>query len=197
MSKFTDNLWRDLAREHGATIAHTERPDAKRLGSIRARMRRPRVLAGGTLGLAGIGAGVTLILSGTAVTAPAFAVTTNDNGSVLVQMNYDANENLPQVNAKRVALGTGEEISIFMAPGPANITGAVTCKSAPGATGPTVRVLVGADGTEVIAPGESADNTAVGTFHMVSCMSHVAWNNSSNTGYASAAGYAGNSGSSH
>ena len=28
MTKFTDNLWRDLAREHGTTLAHADRPEA-------------------------------------------------------------------------------------------------------------------------------------------------------------------------
>src|ERR1700748_1475491 len=98
MSRFTDNLWHDLAREHGATLAHMERPVRRR-----ARLRRPRILASGTLGLAGMGAAVTLIVSATAATPPAFAVTTNNSGSVLVQLNYNANENLPQVNQKLAA----------------------------------------------------------------------------------------------
>jgi hypothetical protein len=32
-----------------------------------------------------------------------------------------------------------------------------------------VKVLVGKHGTEVIAPGQSAGNTAEGSFHMLSC----------------------------
>jgi hypothetical protein len=179
MSKFTDNLWRDLAREHAATLVHAERPAPRRN-----RMRRPRVLAGGTLGLASVGAAVTLILSGTAETAPAFAVTTSNNGSVLVQMSYDANQNLPEVNAKLASMGTGEQIAIFMARGPASVTGPVTCSPAGGVAGPTVKVLVGGDGTEVIAPGESAGNTAEGTFHMVSCTTYASWNNVGNSGTA-------------
>ena len=50
MTKFTDNLWSDLAREHGPTLARADRPEPGR-----ARRRRPRVLAGSTLGLAGVG----------------------------------------------------------------------------------------------------------------------------------------------
>ena len=32
-----------------------------------------------------------------------------------------------------------------------------------------MKVLVGTDGTEVIASGQSAGNTAAGTFHLYSC----------------------------
>jgi hypothetical protein len=182
MSKFTDNLWQDIVREHSATLVHAERPKPARK---RARLRRPRVLAGSTLGLASIGAALTLILGGTAATAPAFAVTTSNNGSVLVQLNYDADQNLPEVNAKLASIGTGEQISIYMAPGAATVTGPVTCMPHAGAAGPVVKVLVGGDGTEVIAPGESAGNTAEGSFHMVSCATYAAWNNSAgNSGTA-------------
>ena len=59
-----------------------------------------------------------------------------------------------------------------MATGPATTSGPVTCTPAPGASstsGPPVKVLVGANGTEVISQGESAGNTAEGTFHLASC----------------------------
>lgn len=179
MSKFTDNLWQDIVREHSAALVYAEPPKPARM---RARLRRPRVLAGSTLGLASVGAALTLFLGGTADTAPAFAVTTT-NGSVLVQLNYQAQQNLPQVNAELAAMGTGEQISIVMEPGAATVTGPVACTPHGGVSGPAVRVLVGGDGTEVIAPGQSAGNTAEGTFHMVSCDAYAAWNdNAGNSG---------------
>ena len=58
--------------------------------SERARVRRPRprLLAGGTLGLAGIGAALVLILSaGGAAAPPAFAITTNGDGSLTVNLD--------------------------------------------------------------------------------------------------------------
>ena len=64
-----------------------------------------------------------------------------------------------------------------MATGPATVSGPVTCTPAPGASstsGPPVKVLVGTNGTEVISPGESAGNTAEGTFHLASCGVHPA-----------------------
>jgi hypothetical protein len=148
-------------------------------------LRRPRILAGSTLGLAGVGVAATLALSGTAATAPAFAVTPSSNGGVQVQLNYAANQNLPQVDAKLASMGTGESISIQMASGAATTSGAVSCTPTDGASGPAVSVLVDQDGTEVIAPGESAGNTAEGTFHLVSCSTFPASDTSGNSGAAS------------
>jgi hypothetical protein len=162
MSKYTDNLWRDLAREHGATFALAERPGPGRISVL----RRPRVLAGSTLGLVGAGAAVFLAL-GAASSAPAFAVTRNADGSVLVNINQITS--LPHGgNAKLAAMGV-DGLIIQMAGGSATVNGPVTCTRAPGATGPIVKILVGKDGTEVIAPGATPGNTGVGTWHLASC----------------------------
>ena len=166
MTKFTDNLWSDLMEEHGHTLDNTD-PQPPR------RRRRPRVLAASTLGLAGIGAGLVLALSGTAATSPALAVTKSSDGSVLVKLDYAQNQNLPQVNAKLAAMGTNEGITIYMAKGPAPAAGPVTCSAATGPaapSGPTVKVLTGTNGTETIKPGESGGNTAEGTFHLDHCV---------------------------
>ena len=93
MGDFKDRLWRDLVREHGAQLAQTERPPAKH-----GRRARPRVLAGTTLGLAGIGTAVALAL-GAASSTPAFAVTRNHDGTVTVALQriaaiHDANAKL-------------------------------------------------------------------------------------------------------
>jgi hypothetical protein len=136
----------------------------------RARRRRPRILAGSTLGLAGVGAALVLALGGSSA-PPAFAITTNSDGSVLVTLNYQQNLNLPQVNAKLAAMGTGEQITIYMAPGAAAVSGPVTCTPGPGAGSPRtpVKVLVGTNGTDVIGSDQSAGNTAEGTFHLARC----------------------------
>jgi hypothetical protein len=148
-------------------------------------LRRPRILAGSTLGLASIGVAATLVLSGTAATAPAFAVTPSNDGSVLVQLNYNANQNLPQVDAKLISMGTGEKVSIQMAAGTGTTSGPVTCAPQSGVPGPVVKVLVGDNGTEVIGAGQSAGNTAEGTFHLVSCDTYSAAGVSGNTGAGS------------
>ncbi len=175
MSKFTQHLWQDLAREHGATLNQADRPETGR-----ARLRRPRVLAGGTLGLAGVGTALVLALGGTAA-APAFAVTRAADGSVQVQLDYVTHQNLGQANQKLASMGTGEQITIDMARGAASTSGPVTCTAASGVSGPTVKVLVGSNGTEVIRAGQSGGNTAEGSFHMDSCTTSSA-SASGNTG---------------
>jgi hypothetical protein len=45
----------------------------------------------------------------------------------------------------------------------------VTCAQRAGANTP-VKVLVGSNGTETISAGQSAGNTAEGTFHLVRCV---------------------------
>ena len=157
MTKFTDHLWSDLAREHGATLANADRPEPGRAPLL----RRPRVLAGSTLGLAGVGTALALTLG--ASSTPAFAVTTSGDGSVLVTINQTTA--LPQANAKLTAMGIHEQITIYMASGAAAVSGPVTCTPAPGVSGPPVKVLVGTNGTQVINSG----NTGAGTWHLGAC----------------------------
>jgi hypothetical protein len=165
MTRYTDNLWDDLVREHGATLAHADRAEPGRP----ALLRRPRVLAGSTLALAGVGTALTLGLTA-ATSTPAFAVTKNADGSVLVQINQATS--LPQANAKLTAMGIHEQVTIYMATGPATVSGPVSCTPAPGASlpGPPLKVVVGKDGTEVIKPGTTGDNTGVGTWHLNHCL---------------------------
>jgi hypothetical protein len=155
MTKFTDHLWRDLAREHGPALAHAARPEP-------GRARRPRVIAGSTLALVGAGAALTLGLTATGST-PAFAVTKTSNGSVLVTISQT--EALPQANQKLTAMGIHEQVTIYMASGPAPMSGPVTCTPAPGVSGPPVKVLVDTNGTQVIGSG----NTGAGTWHLAAC----------------------------
>ncbi len=113
-----------------------------------------------------------LALGGTAAATPAFAITRSGDGSVLVKFNYQRRtRTLPQVDHKLTAMGIHEQVTIYMASGPAAISGPVTCTPAPGASlsGPPVKVLVGKDGTEVISAGQSAGNTGEGTLHLANC----------------------------
>jgi hypothetical protein len=130
---------------------------------------RPRVLAGSTLGLAGVAAALVLALSGSAA-PPAFAVTRSGDGSVLVSINRL--QSLPAANHKLTALGIHEQVTIYMASGAAAVSGPITCTPAPGAnlSGPPLKVLVGKDGTEMIPSGQTAGNTGAGTFHLDHCV---------------------------
>lgn len=178
MTRFTDHLWSDLAREHGATLAHTDRPEPGRAHLL----RRPRVIAGSMLGLAGVG--TTLVLTLGTSSLPAYAVTTNGDGSVLVTINQVTA--LPQANAKLTAMGIHEQVTIYMTSGAAGVSGPVTCTPTPGAnvSGPTLKVLVGEDGTQVIRPGQTAGNTGVGTYYLNHCVvtGDTGSGSSSNTG---------------
>ena len=149
MSRLTDHLWQDLARDHRGSLVHG---DARR--PARAHRVRPRVLAGDALGLAGAGTALGLLLS--VATAPsAFAVTTSPVGSVTVRI--DNTTSLPAASHKLAALGIDEQVTIYMASGPATVAGPVTCTPASGANlpGPPLEVLVGTNGTQVIGPGTS------------------------------------------
>ena len=97
MSKYTDRLWRDIVREHGADLRGMERSP----GGPRHRVKR--LLAGtGLVGVAGAGA-VLAIALGAASTTPAFAVTRNGDGTYSVGIN--AISAIPAANARLRALG--------------------------------------------------------------------------------------------
>jgi hypothetical protein len=127
------------------------------------------VLASSTLGLAGVGVALVLALSaGGAAAPPAYAITTNGDGSLTVNLDSDAG--LIGVNRKLAAMGTNEHIDFQMAPGAAAVSGPVNCAPAPhGASvpGPPVKVTVGPGdaNTETIASG----NTGAGTWHVAAC----------------------------
>jgi len=165
MTKFTENLWRDLAREHGAALVQAGRPGP-------GRARRPRVIAGSTLALAGVGAAVALVLTSTSSTPASAAVTVAkvSDGSILVTLNQPGSRAMAQADQKLAAMGFREGIVIYLGSGPAAVSGPVTCTPEPGIPNqPAVRVLVGTNGTEVINPGTTPGNTGVGTWHLKSC----------------------------
>jgi hypothetical protein len=167
MSKYTDRLWSDLAQEHGPALAQAGRPES-------GRGRRPRVIAGGTLALAVAGTALGLGLTsaggtagGTTLVTAAYTITTHSNGSILVKMGQQ--ETVNAVNQKLNAM-IQEEVVLRFEPGPATVSGPVTCTPGePNMKGPQVKVLLGADGTQVIAPGATVGNTGEGTWHIGSC----------------------------
>jgi hypothetical protein len=170
MTKFTDNLWRDLVHEHGATLAQADRPEPGRARHL----RRPRVIAGGTLALAVAGTALGLGLTSTGsttgstnVVTAAYTITTHSNGSILVKIGR--RESINAANQKLNAM-VKEEVVLRILPGLATVSGPVTCTPGePNMQGPQVKVLLGKDGTEVIAPGTTAGNTGVGTWHIGAC----------------------------
>jgi hypothetical protein len=160
----------DMAREaQAASWAFAGRgPHAVGVRARRARLR-PRALAGSTLGLASFGAALVLALGGSAA-APAFAVTRQHDGSVLVKVNVNAKEAwVLGADRKLAAMGIDEQIMVGYASGAAAVSGPVTCTPLGGANtpaGPPVRVLLGTDGTQVVP----SSNTGAGTVHLGSCV---------------------------
>jgi hypothetical protein len=181
MTKFTDNLWRDLAREHGAALEQAGRPQAGR-----ARRPNSRVIAGSTLALAVAGTALGLGLTSTGstpagatttttadgttkVVTAAYTITKKSDGSVLVQLNQK--QSIVAADAKLSSMGINEKITVYSKPGAATVSGPVTCTPVDGASKQEqVQVLLGTNGTEVIAPGTTGDNTGVGTWHLGSCV---------------------------
>jgi len=165
MSKFKENLWNDLVREHGADLAAGSRPGP-------GRARHPRVIAGSTLALASVGAAVALVLTSTSGTPASAAVTVAkvSDGSILVTINQPGSRPVSQADAKLAAMGFHEAIVLYMGSGPAAVSGPVTCTPKPGIPDqPTVKVVLGTNGTEVINPGTTPGNTGVGTWHLNFC----------------------------
>jgi hypothetical protein len=142
-------------------------------GPVRARVgaRRPRFLAGGTLGLAGVGAALLLALGGTTATSPAFAVTRQHDGSVLVKVNLDVKEAwVAGAERELASMGIHEQIMPSYQPGQAPVSGPVTCTPLGGVntpSGPPVKVLLGTDGTQMIPSGTTG---AGSTIHVSSCV---------------------------
>ena len=172
MTKFTENLWNDLAQEHGAALDRATRPEP-------GRARRPGLIAGSTLALAAAGTALGLGLTSTGstpagstaaggikkVVTTAYTITQMSNGSVLVQVNQA--ESIVAADAKLSSMGIQEKVAVFPKPGAATVSGPVTCKPVDGAPKqPQVQVLLGTNGTEVIA----GSNTGAGTWHLGSCV---------------------------
>jgi hypothetical protein len=133
------------------------------------RRTRPRLLAGSTLGLAGVGAALVLALGGTATTSPAYAITQKGDGSVLIKFNptFAGPHTLAEADAKLRA-DYDETILVNEAPGPATVKVAMNCTPVKGLDAGAktpVKVLLGKDGTGMIPAG----NTGAGIVHLTGC----------------------------
>jgi hypothetical protein len=152
MSHYEDNLLREIMDQHGEMLDHADWPP--RRGRAARLLHRPRVLAGGSLGLVGIGAVLVLALGAGGAAAPtqAFAITKHSDGSVLVQLN--SQEDLGQANQKLTAMGINEQITLYPNPHPTAYKGVENCTAAPGAGAPNPPIKL-----SVIT--NDADNTGV------------------------------------
>src|SRR5450755_2304789 len=107
MTRFEDNLWREVQRAYGSELSRAAGPLQRRSRS------RARAIAGTGLGVAGAGAATAIVLSA-ASSSPAFAVTPHRDGSVSVVIRRidgiaGANQRLAQlgIHARAVAVADG------------------------------------------------------------------------------------------
>jgi hypothetical protein len=112
MTTFEDRLWMYLAEEHEADEVTSKRP--RTAGGLRARVmqaqRRPAVITTSAVAvLAVAAAAVVLLVSVTAGTPPAYALTQNPDGSITVTIN-DLQTAIPQLNARFTAMGVDETV---------------------------------------------------------------------------------------
>ena len=84
MTSFDDRLWADLVHEHGDEILLHPAPTALHIAN---RRRPPALRAGAALAGVGLVAGAVLIFTATKAAPPAYAVTTNPDGTVTVTLN--------------------------------------------------------------------------------------------------------------
>jgi hypothetical protein len=112
MSAFEDRLWKHLATEHGADEVTSRRGAAAggRWGWTRHARRPPLAITAGALAvIAAAAVAVVLLVSATAGTQPAYALTQNPDGSITVTFN-DLQTAIPQLNARFAAMGVDETV---------------------------------------------------------------------------------------
>jgi hypothetical protein len=139
MTTFEDTLWDRLAREHAADTVGLE-PD-------RGRSRRPLAISAGAAGIAAVAAAGVLLFGASASTPPAYALTTNSDGSVTVSIN-DIEAAIPALNAEFRKDGIDETVIPVQAGCTNPEIGVVTY---PGVTPSTTITLV--PGRKYLAPG--------------------------------------------
>ena len=126
MSKFEDNLWREVEEKYGSELS--EAP-----GPVHSRPLRGPVLAGTSLGIVGAGTAAVLVLTA-AGSSPAFAVTTQPNGYVSVVIRRiegipGANRRLAQLGIHARAVSVADGCQVLPAPGVLRAVAVATARS--------------------------------------------------------------------
>jgi hypothetical protein len=128
--------------------------------SARRWMARPRIVAGGSLGLAGVATGLVLAFNGSTAT-PAFAITTSGDGSLLVHVYH--------VSAMKAAVQQLDAthlqgmLDVAIQRGPATVPGPLKCSTED--QGQQVEMLLGSNGTDVVPAGVRG----AGAWHLAQC----------------------------
>jgi hypothetical protein len=96
MTRFEDNLWREVESRYGSELSGADGPLQRR-----SRLRMP-MIAGTSLGLVGAGTAAVIVLTA-ASSSPAYAVTSNPDGTVSVVIHRI--EGIPGANQRLAQLG--------------------------------------------------------------------------------------------
>jgi hypothetical protein len=120
MTRFDDNLWREVERKYGSELAGADGP----LSS--GPRRRLPVIAGASLGVAGASAAAVIVLSA-ASSPPAFAVTSHPDGTVSVVIRRldgirGANRRLAQLGIRVRAVQVNAQCQATVAPALKHVT---------------------------------------------------------------------------
>jgi hypothetical protein len=187
MTRFADELFDDLMREHGSTLAHATVPTAPK----RHPAARPAIMAAGAGGLAVAAAVGSLLATGGGT--PAYAVTTHPDGTVTLDVYQQSgiagiNAQLHQLGDDRVVVvPVGSDCpSINSLPRPAVPAQQISVKASSSADGAVTVDAHGIPAGDILVLGWAA--TGRGQFSMSQSMT-------STSGHASASGKA--SGGSH
>jgi hypothetical protein len=148
MNTFEDELWSQLVRERGEQMRAAPRATAALASSVTAtrpatprapRLRRPALLTGSALGIAGLATAGVLALTSA---SPAFAVTKNPNGTVAITLS-DLSD-LPALNQKLAQ--DGVPVTAVPISASCSATGAIDNPS--GESGPSTQA--GQEATNVV-----------------------------------------------
>jgi hypothetical protein len=96
MTSFEETLWRHLVEEHGADTVDFPSPQPRR------RRLAPAVAGASTVALAVLAS--VLLLAATGATSPAYALTSNGNGSYTITL-HDLTRGIPALNVRLRTLG--------------------------------------------------------------------------------------------
>jgi hypothetical protein len=154
MTKFSDQLFDDLMREHGQALAGVRAPAARRR-----HVPRPVMLTAGAGGLAAVAAVGTLVAGGA---APAYAVTTHSDGTVTLAVYQKSG--ITQANAKLRQVGDGRVVVVPVEPGCPSINSLSTLPGKPGTRLKLSLKVSTGGGATVDARGVPAGETLVVAF---------------------------------
>jgi hypothetical protein len=136
MTKFADELFGDLMREHGSTLAHTRPPAPRR--HVQAR-RTLLVTGAGCLAVAGTASA--LVASGG---SPAYAVTKNPNGTITLDVYQKSG--IPGANAKLRQLGASQVVVVPVGAGCPS-TGSLPAPAVPAAGHLSIQTTISKSGS--------------------------------------------------